>query len=368
MNAPLRDGEMKGQQSLAIADCDVHPMQSSPNVLYPYLSKRWRDHMETFGGHIRQGLVGQQAYPRMMAAGQRADAYPEAGGPPGSDLDLLRRQLLDACGVEWGMLIALGRSGMDERNLDYAAAMSHAVNEWQLNDLVRPEPRLRAGIVVPQEHPEAAAQEIDLRAGDPAFVQVVFSPRAVEPLGRRRYWPLYEAATRNNLPIGWHPAAAGGGAPSTGSGWPTYYFQEHSAFGASIQANVVSLIFEGVFERFPTLKVALMEGGFSWAPALAWRMDKHWERMRAEVPHVKRPPSEYMREHFWFATQPMEEPERPRHLEEIVNWIGWDRVMFSSDYPHWDFDDPRYIFKFPLSDEQRTMVFRDNAKSLYGLS
>ena len=78
------------------------------------------------------------------------------------------------------------------------------------------------------------------------------------------------------------------------------------------------MVFEGVFERFPKLQVVLIEGGFAWVPALCWRMDKHWERMREEVPHVKRPPSEYVREHVWFTTQPIEEPENPQHLADIM--------------------------------------------------
>jgi uncharacterized protein len=89
--------------------------------------------------------------------------------------------------------------------------------------------------------------------------------------------------------------------------------------------------------------------------------------MRKETPHVKRPPSEYVRRNVWFTTQPIEEPETPRHLEDIIDWIGWDRLLFSTDYPHWDFDHPRYAFKFKLDDDKRGMIFRDNAKALYGL-
>ena len=77
----------------------------------------------------------------------------------------------------------------------------------------------------------------------------------------------------------------------------------------------------------------MIESGFSWAPSLGWRMDKQWQRMRKETPHLTRPPSEYLREHFWFCTQPMEEPEDPSHLYDVLDWIGWDRLMFSSDYP-----------------------------------
>jgi len=82
---------------------------------------------------------------------------------------------------------------------------------------------------------------------------------------------------------------------------------------------------------------------------------------------VKRPPSEYIREHFWVSTQPMEEAEDPDHVVDVMKWIGFDRILFASDYPHWDFDDPRYVFKFPLDEDKRAKLFRENAKALYGL-
>jgi hypothetical protein len=367
MNAPVLEKSLQPQQRLAIVDCDIHPTHKSPAALVPYLPARWVEHARTFGAHVRQGLVGQLTHPRMQAAGQRADAYPPDGGPPGSDLPMMQKQHLDPNGVEIGMLVALARGGMEEQNQDFATALSHAVNEWQLDEWVLKDARLRAGIVVPQDDPMACVAEIELRAPNSAFRQIIVSPRTSEPLGRRRFWPIYEAAERAGLPIGLHPAGASGGHPSTGSGWPTYYFQEHYSFETGMQGVVASMIFEGLFERFPKLRICMIECGFSWVPALGWRMDKHWERMRKEVPHVKRPPSEYLREHFWFATQPIEEPENPSHLTDIIDWIGWDRLVFSTDYPHWDFDDPRYTFKINLNEKQRAKIFRENAKALYNL-
>ena len=93
---------------------------------------------------------------------------------------------------------------------------------------------------------------------------------------------------------------------------------------------VTSFIMEGMFERLPELKVVLIECGFGWLPALGWRLDKHWKRLKDEVPHLKMAPSEYIRKHFWVTTQPMEETENPDHLIEVMNWIGMDRIMFSS--------------------------------------
>lgn len=368
MNKPVTEAEItgEGRTRLRLVDCDIHPTQKKPSDLFPFMEKRWVEHMQSFGLHQRQPLVGQLMYPRMTANGMRVDAQPEEG-PAGSSLEMLREQHLDRLGVETGMLISLGRGGQEERNLDFAAALSNAVNEWQLAAFVEPEPRLRAGIVVAQDNPEAAVAQIEKWADDDRFVQVIVSTRAAEPLGSRKYWPIYAAAEAAGRPIGLHPAGYSGGHPSTGLGWPSFYFQEHYTFVPGSESLVTSMVLEGVFERFPGLKVAIIEGGFSWAPALGWRMDKAWETFRKEVPHLKRPPSEYMREHFWWATQPVEEPKDGRHLEDVIDWIGWDRMLYSSDYPHWDYDDPARVFRFPLSQERREMVFGGNAMKLYGL-
>src|SRR6185312_12329757 len=198
MNVPVR--EVKAAQRLMIVDCDIHPAYRTPADLHPFLPARWREHMTMFGEHLRQGLSGQLAWPRMMASGMRVDAFPE-DGPPGSDLDMMRKQHLDPNGVEVGMLMQLSKGGMEERNLEFAAALSHAINEWQLETFVRPEPRLRAGLVVPQEDAAFAVSEIDARADDPSFSQIIISPRSSDPLGHRRYWPIFEAAQRANKPI-----------------------------------------------------------------------------------------------------------------------------------------------------------------------
>jgi uncharacterized protein len=372
MNAPMnatmnaRSPDPKADQKLMLVDCDIHPIQK-PGAVAQYLSAQWRDHMATYGAHIRQGLQERIQWPRMMASGQRADAYPPDGGPPGSSYEMLRDQHLDPHGIEHGMLIALSKGGMEERNQDYAAALMHACNQWQKEHWVDRDPRLHAGIVVNGDDVAAAVKEIELRAQDKAFVQIILSPRTNEPLGRRRFWPIFAIAQETGLPLGLHPAAHSGGAPSTGAGWPTYYMQEHYTFSTASEAVATSLVMEGVFEEFPRLKIAMIESGLSWAPILGWRMDRIWERMRSEVPRLKRPPSEYLRQYFWFATQPIEEPENPQHLLDVFDWLGWDRLIYSSDYPHWDYDDPRFVLRVKISDEQRLKLFRSNALALYNL-
>ena len=328
------------------------------------MSQRWRDELDTIGARVAHPFHKQVPYPRLTPGnGMRGDTWPDNGGPPGSDLAFLQRQLLDGYGISTGILMPMTATAF---NLSLAAAVCSAVNEWQLAKWLRPEPRLRGSICVTPEDPEAAIPEIEKCAADRSFVQIAITPRTLEPLGRKRYWPVLECAAAHGLPIALH-ADVGGKRANSGSGWFGYYWEEHVAYIFGMQTLITSLIMEGAFERVPDLKVVAVEGGFAWAPALGWRLDKNWRRMRKEVPHVKRPPSEYMREHVWYTTQPVEEPETPGDLLHIIRWIGVDRLLFSTDYPHWDFDDPRYAFKVKLPKADQEAIFAGNARRLYRL-
>lgn len=355
---------------LGIADCDIHPRPMGAGIggvskaLYPYLSKRWQQHVETFGVSYRQPWEKGSAYPKGQPQACRIDAWPPSG-MPGSDLSFMQQQHLDPNNVVFGVLNPL-TSGQGAQNPDLSAAITHATNEWQLAEWTSRDARLRASIVIPYEDAVASVREIERRAGDPSFAHVLFLSRTAEPLGQRRYWPIFEAAAAANLPIGVH-AFGYGGWPVTGAGWASYYLEEMVGHAQAQQALLISLIFEGVFERLPSLKVVMIEAGLAWGAALAWRMDKHWTKLRAETPHLKMLPSEYLRRNVWFTTQPVEEPEPREHLADAIEWLGWDRVLFATDYPHWDYDDPGRALPLRMTERQKSGVFLDNAKAVYGI-
>ena len=107
------------------------------------------------------------------------------------------------------------------------------------------------------------------------FRQVLLLSRTAEPLGQRRYWPIYEAAQAANLPIGVH-AFGYGGWPVTAGGWASYYIEEMVGHSQAQQALLISMIFEGVPERFPHLRIAFLEAGATWVPYLMDRMDEEF--------------------------------------------------------------------------------------------
>lgn len=355
---------------LAIADCDIHPRTPGAGsiggiskALFPYMSKRWQDHIAEFGVSYRQQWEKGSAYPKAQPMACRRDAWPE-GGTPGSDLAFMARQHLDPNNVALGILNPLG-AGQGAQNPELSAAITHATNHWQKAEWTSKDSRLKGSVVVPYEDGYASAKEIELWAGDSDFRQVLLLSRTGEPLGQRRYWPIYEAAQAANLAVGIH-AFGYGGWPVSGGGWPSYYIEEMVGHSQAQQALLISMIFEGVFERFPDLKVVLVEAGLAWGASLMWRMDRQFEKLRRETPHLKMKPSEYMKRNVWFTTQPIEEPEPRIHLAEAIEWIGWDRILFATDYPHWDFDDPAHALPFKMDEKQRRMIFRENAQSVYG--
>ena len=142
--------------------------------------------------------------------------------------------------------------------------------------------------------------------------------RNIEPLGQRRYWPIYRGRAGSG-PADRHPRVRQLAAIAiTPGGWPSYYIEEMVGHSQCQQSALASMVLEGVFERFPKLKVVSIEAGFGWVPSLAWRLDKHFDRLRSELPHLKRKPSEYLREHVWWSTQPMEEPDDKQHLLDVI--------------------------------------------------
>ncbi len=288
------------RQQMSIIDCDIHNAVNGLADLFPYLSARWRRHAETIGMRGRFALAEGLAYPRNSPLACRADSWPEHGRP-GSSLELMRRQHLDALGIEVGVLNCLFPIG-PQLHHEWAAALAQAVNDWQVVEWLEKEPRLRASMLIPYEYPGLAVHEIRRAArAHPGFAQVLILARTREPPGRPHYWPLYEVASEVGLPVALHFGVLGGNAV-TSCGWPSFYLEEHTGMAQAFQAQLTSMVLEGVFERFPQLTLALVEGGFGWMPSLMWRMDQHWKRLREETPHLCRAPSEYVKEHVALTT------------------------------------------------------------------
>jgi predicted TIM-barrel fold metal-dependent hydrolase len=347
-----------------LVDSDIHHTLPSQAALNPYLSQRWQRHHERFG--LRALLETQYWVTTTHVQAARVDAFPPSGLPPGADLDFLREQLLDHWSISLGVLNVTEVFQFSAQRGEYGAALTRAINEFTAAQWLEPEPRLRAAIAVTADNAPAAVAEIERYADDERFVQVLMTLRNEAPMGNRRYWPIYRAAADAGLPVAVHVGGIAGHPPS-GAGWFSYYFEMHAGHLQAFQAHMISLVLSGVFDELPGLSIVFVEGGFSWAVPLSWRLDRMHEALGDEVPDLRRKPSEYMH-HFWFTTQPIEEPERPEQFHAMVGALGLaDRLLFATDYPHWDFDAPDQALPKGLSPIDKRNILAGNAHRLYRL-
>jgi predicted TIM-barrel fold metal-dependent hydrolase len=318
--------------------------------------------------HVDQGLQHRLKLERERSLARHG--FRKVGGPkvtPATDPAAAERWLEEQ-GIDRAVLVGNVFSLGVQPNFDLAAALARAINQWTLERWVRPSKRFKGSILVAQQDADQAAEEIDRLGDDPGMVQVVMCSASESPFGRRNFHPIYAACVRHNLPLALHIGGEGAGisAPSTPVGHPNTYVEWYSALPQAYMAHVMSMVSEGVFEKFPTLKVVLLEGGVAWMPHVTWRFNKNFKAVRAEAPWLTKLPAEYIAEHFYLSTYPLEELYGDGALEKILRMEGLERrVMFSSNYPYQEYGDA-FEMLAELPDDLRRRVMVENALGLYG--
>ena len=344
--------------SWSTIDCDVHVNVPSMQALLPHLDEPWRDSV------IDRGInsLDTISYPPNSPLTARPDWRGKAGEPPNT-LDELRVHALD----RWHIDIAICNCLYGVQLLfseDMAAAFAKAVNSWVAKEWLDRDPRLRASIVVPMQNPDFAVAEIERCAPDRRFVQVLVLTMGEAPLGRRQYWPVYAAAERHGLPLGIH-AGSSYRHPVTSLGWPSWYAEDYAANAQGFQTQVGSLVCEGVFVKYPKLKVVLLESGVTWLPAFLWRLSKFWRGVRLEVPWIDRSPAEIVRDHVRLTIQPFDGPDDPAAVARLIDHLqSDDMLLFSSDFPHWQFDGDN-VMPAGIPERLHSKIRRDNALATY---
>ena len=313
-------------------DCDVHPTLPDMRALLPYLDDFWRDMIEVRGIDSFESA----SFPPNAPLSARSD-WRDMQGRAGMSVGEISARVLDEPGSDiailnciYGVQLAL--------NEDMGNAFTKALNDWVRVEWLDRDPRLRASIVLPMHNVEHACDELDRCAADNRFVQALLLCMGEVPLGRRSWWPLYAKAEKLGIPIGVH-AGSSFRHPVTSLGWPSYYLEDYAAQSQGFQSQLTSLITEGVFAKHPGLKVVLIESGVTWLPGYMWRLSKFWRGLRFEVPWVDRPPLEILRDHVRLTIQPFDAPENEQIVAQLIDQLqSDDLLLFSSDYPHLQFD------------------------------
>jgi predicted TIM-barrel fold metal-dependent hydrolase len=349
----------------SIIDTDIHASVPRSGLL-EYMPRIYREQVATYGWRLpTQGAM----FLNSGANGTKQDDVYVDDGTEDSYLNHLRRNHLDPYNVEYGILTGGGYEVHAAADTDFAAAVCRAHNDYYLERYISRDKRLKGSILIPKQDPVLAAKEIDRLGDHPDIAQVIVSNGAQKPYGQRFYHPIYEACVRHDLPFTIHVSMEGIGInnPPTGAGHVSSYIEYRLARAQVMMAHIASFIFEGVFEKFPTLKVVVMEAGMLWIAPFIWRMDQERKGLRHQTPWVKERPSEYYRKHFRVTSQPVELPEKMEMFFPMMEAISAEtNLMFASDYPHWDFDSPTHAFP-KMPEKMRNRIFYQNAADLYKL-
>lgn len=351
--APAASAPAPRSAPLACVDCDVHHEFETWSEVLPLIDPGLQ-HRLTLG---RERSLARHGFRRV--------GVPAA--PKATDAARVVATLRER-GVDRAILVGNTFSLGVQPNMDLAAALARALNDWTLQRWLTGHDALKGSILIAQQDADAAAREIDRLGDNPAFVQVLMCSAAESPFGRRQYHPIYDACQRHGLPLALHIGGEGAGTspPATPVGHPNTYLEWYAALPQAYMAHLISMVSEGVFEQFPRLKVVLCEGGLAWLPHVVWRFTKNFKAVRAETPWLTRLPAEYIVEHVYLTTYPLEELPGARALERVLDMIHADRtVLFSSNYPFQEFGDPVAMLS-GVPERYRRRIMAGNALDLYG--
>ena len=258
-------------------------------------------------------------------------------------------------------------------DVKWAVATANAYNNWLEDRYTSKDERLYGVGLLAVQDPQAAAVEIARCATERVRFPAVLMPTQTytgKTFGDEFFYPIFEAAEKHGMPIALH------GAPSRGLGFD--HFTEFAKVHAlehpfPLMIQLTDIIFSGVFDRFPNLRIAFLEGGCGWVPFMMDRLDYEYDSLFGTQirERLKKRPSDYMREgdNFWVA---MELGETA--LKYTIDAIGPDRILYASDYPHEPTEEdltaelPEFLSSNEYSDDVKQKLVHDNMINFYNLN
>jgi len=324
-----------------VVDMDFHLTESEAD-LREYLEEPIKEMVTREG----IGNKGADHYNKnkFFLDGVGGDLGPEYAGSPEAIRRVMSELSLDRATLNQGLNLNMATVHNDR----YAAALASAYNEWVSDRILDPDAGMYGTIAFAPHIPERAAEEVETWAGADQFVGAMLGPTGIsEPLGHRRYFPVYEALEDAGFPLLLHNSvlAYQHEFPRQYEGTNTFFEIKATGHPMNHMVTMASLMAGGVPERFPDLDIVVMEAGLGYIPYFVKRMDYYYSIRREDLAALEKPPSEYVDDSFYFTTQPIEGTDDPGYVQQIVEWIGADNVMFSSDYPHTDFDNSDALYK-----------------------
>lgn len=332
-----------------IIDGDAHLMDNAEVTYKPYLPEPYRSRTGPYFGYF-----GWDIWIRGSL------------GKPNTDPETYCRDF-DAEAIQFGTAYPSNALSIGlVRELDLAVALARAYNDWAHDFGEAAHKRIKAAAVVtPQVVPEAVKEM--RRAVTQLGAVAVMMPTYVSPgldLGQPQFDPIYAEAEELGVPVAFHATAN----VSQGNVRFHKYLGVHMVSHPFEQMiSIISIISNGVLDRFPKLKVAFLEAGVGWVPYWMDRFDEKYHARKSEMEPLKMLPSEYIKANRCYFTCECEESALPL----MISRFGDECIMYASDYPHWDTEWPNtarpIIQRKDLTEKSKERILAANALAFYGL-
>jgi predicted TIM-barrel fold metal-dependent hydrolase len=366
-----RQAEERGYKDILIVDSDAH--QLNEMTYFQDIAKYLDD--EVLKYEVFHGEGGKLMYPGFRGAQHQSIAgrltrYRNedqedltADVPP--EVEFSRREM-NAIGIDYQVvfptaLLALGMH--PDPNIE--TAMAWAYTRWLTEEILPHSPHVRTMVYLPMNQPAECLKFVEQFGETPGVVGFMVTSARYKPVHANEYMRLYGALQERDLPLCFHAI---------------YHQQERMFEGMnkflSVHAlgfifynlvHITNMVINGIPERFPRLKLLWIEGGLAWIPFLMQRLDNEYKMRTSEAPLLKKLPSDYMRE-MWYTSQPIENGDNELLEMTLRTMNAETQLLFSSDYPHWDFNLPSTIYDLPfLTEAAKRRILGQNAWDLFQL-
>ena len=372
-------------------DADGHILEP-PDTWEKYIHPRYKDRairlrtnedglevLELDGRPAKYSQPGQLAQFGAMGKTSKEETEPHPDrtyvgeAPFGSMYPQERLARMDQEGLEKAIIYpSLGLLWETEEveGLDLQAAYAEAYNRWVVDFCSDSDGRLIPIAHISMGDGNVAAQELEraVRAGAKGAFFVPFTPTN-KSHAHPDYDPFWAKAQELDVPVGIHPS---GEPPAKRvhqrfkdmQKWALWHYNVHGAQGP-LQAFTAMFQY-GLFERFPKIKIVVLESGAGWAGYLLNRMDAVFDSPLGDTVKLKEKPSYYFYRNCWISGDPDE-----KAFGHVVDFVGADKFFWASDFPHPDHPD-NYMDELtelvePMSEATRQKVIGRNAAQVYGL-
>jgi predicted TIM-barrel fold metal-dependent hydrolase len=291
--------------------------------------------------------------------GGRVTRYPLRGSEKtaaGKHRDIqLGHRWMDAMSVDYACMFPTGmlQIGMHPQK-DMEVELCWAYNRW-LTEKVIPEAdnRFYTMLCLPFSDADASLRQVEAFGDRKGVVGFMVTTVRHNPVHDNMYMKVYRAIEERGLALSFHSGFNWGEAVFRGCN----RFLSAHALGFSFYniLHCTNWVINALPERFPKLPVIWIESGLAWIPFLMQRLDHEFMLRSSECPNLKKKPSDYMRE-MYYSTQPMEVQDM-QALECTMRMMNAEtQLLYSSDYPHWDFDLPTTVWDLPFLSEKANIL------------